>query len=327
MPDAAACPVFLSVIVPCHNPRRDYMDRVLAALQAQTLPRDAWELLVIDNASSPAVADWADLSWHPQGRIVTETTLGLTPARTKGISAARGDLLVLVDDDNVLAADYLEQAARIADDKPFLGAFGGIIDAEFEIPPPAWMRSSLGMFGVRDVPVSCWSNDIDHWASTPIGAGLCLRQHVALAYKESIEKDPVRRGLDRKGGSLVSGGDMDMAYTAVAMGLGMGVLRELQLTHLIPKRRISRDYIVKLSESIGYSAVILDALWGRDGATADAFPSTATVFKRGLTLLFNRVMSWPYVSARRKGIARGQQYLETLRPAGEPIGMVSTKGK
>jgi hypothetical protein len=39
----------LSVIICCHNPRIDYLLRVLKALSEQTLLKERWELLLIDN--------------------------------------------------------------------------------------------------------------------------------------------------------------------------------------------------------------------------------------------------------------------------------------
>ncbi len=82
--------IAVSAIICTHNPRRDYLKRVLNALQAQTLPKDEWELLIIDNASEQALAtDW-DLSWHPLPRHIREDELGLTPARLRGIAGGEG---------------------------------------------------------------------------------------------------------------------------------------------------------------------------------------------------------------------------------------------
>src|SRR5206468_717972 len=127
-----------------HNPRADYFDRVLVALRAQSLHLDRWELLVVDNHSDQLLVDYIDVRWHPEARIVREETLGLTPARLRGIREARGDLLVFVDDDNVLDADYLETALRIAEQKAFLGAWSGQCCPEFEADPPEWSRRYFG---------------------------------------------------------------------------------------------------------------------------------------------------------------------------------------
>src|SRR5580658_7466146 len=110
----------ISVIICAHNPRRDYLSRALDALKAQSLPREQWELLLIDNASKEPLANSLDLSWHRGGRHVLEKELGLTPARLRGIREASGEVLVFVDDDNVLAPDYLDHALGIARSHPFV---------------------------------------------------------------------------------------------------------------------------------------------------------------------------------------------------------------
>src|SRR3989442_702908 len=92
----------ISVIICTHNPRPDYLERVLEALKAQTLSSEQWELVLVDNASRDQLSSWVQLSWHPQARCIRENELGLTPARLRGISEAVGKLFVFVDDDNVL---------------------------------------------------------------------------------------------------------------------------------------------------------------------------------------------------------------------------------
>ena len=102
----------VSVIVCTHSPRKDHLGRTLDGLRTQTLDRSAWELVLIDNASKEPLAGWVDLSWHPNARIVEESVLGVTPARMRGIAESVGNLLIFVDDDNVLAADYLDVRNR-----------------------------------------------------------------------------------------------------------------------------------------------------------------------------------------------------------------------
>ena len=71
----------VSVILCTHNPRPDYLDRVLASLRGQTLPAEQWEFLLVDNASKQPLAETWDISWHSCGRHVREEELGLTGAR------------------------------------------------------------------------------------------------------------------------------------------------------------------------------------------------------------------------------------------------------
>src|SRR5260221_7594577 len=137
-----------SVIICTHNPRPDYLRRVLDALRAQTLPKEQWELLLIDNASKEPLASTWDLSWHPHARQIREDELGLTPARLRGIKESQAEVLVFVDDDNVLAADYLSTALELSRSRPGVGALGGKIVGEFETKPDSWVEVMFGCLAI-----------------------------------------------------------------------------------------------------------------------------------------------------------------------------------
>ncbi|MBI1178624.1 glycosyltransferase [bacterium] len=254
--------ISFSVIICSHNPRRDYLRQVLAALQNQTLSFDSWELFLIDNGSNePLAASW-DLSWHPLGRHVREEKLGLTPARLRGIAEARGKLLVFVDDDNVLAPDYLERSREIAARWPMLGAWGGNLVGRFETPPPDWLVPHLRMLAIHQVDRDVWSNHLRNIETCPAGAGMVVRATVAKEYARRTVQDEARSELDRKGSSLVSCGDLDLAYTACDLGLGTGLFKCLTLEHLIPAVRLRKDYVLRLREAQTYSRTILNSFRG-----------------------------------------------------------------
>jgi hypothetical protein len=251
-----------SVILCAHNPRMDFLERALAALRKQSLAVDNWELLIVDNCSSPALSGKVDLSWHPKGKVVREERLGLTAARLKGIAEASSALLVFVDDDNVLAEDYIEQAARIGKEWLFLGAWGGSILPWFEVEPCAKARWCLPHLTLREVRERRWSNFKDRWDCLPWGAGLCVRADVAEKWAAGVRAVKTRFELGRRGDSLLSQEDTDLALTACDAGLGTGLFPELRLTHLIPARRLEPAYLRKLAESIAYSMTMLQAVRG-----------------------------------------------------------------
>lgn len=252
--------MFLSVIICTHNPRPDYLRMVLDALQAQTVAKNRWELLLIDNASLEPLVGRYDLSWHPKARHICEMKLGLTNARLRGISNSQGSLLVFVDDDNVLEPDYLEQAIQIAQQKCFIGVFSGKVSGEYEEDPPLWMRPYLGRLAVRDVSEDLWSNHRLPFHSLPFGAGLCARKEVAVFYQNKVHGDPRRAGLDRNEQRLASHGDTDLALCAIDLGLGTGLFAQLNLRHLIPAERLTLEYLLKLVEGTAYSDQILRSI-------------------------------------------------------------------
>jgi Glycosyl transferase family 2 len=247
----------LSVILCSHNPRRDYLDEVLAALRSQSVGLDNWQLLLIDNLSNQNLGSSIDLSWHPDSLHIREEQLGLTHARLRGIGESRGDLLIFVDDDNVLDYDYIERALEVFHGWKSIGAWSGQCRPRFEIPPPAWTRRHWGSLAIRKFDNDHWSNLPRCSATMPFGAGLCVRRQVALHYFELHQSGKRKILLDRVGTSLVSGGDDDLAECACDIGLGMGLFAKLKLVHLIPAERLQEDYLVRLTEGIAYSGLIL----------------------------------------------------------------------
>ncbi len=247
-----------SVIICTHNPREDYLRRTIEGLRYQTVPYADWELLLVDNASNEPLVSRVDLSWHPRSRHIREEELGLTPARFRGIAEATGELLIFVDDDNVLQRDYLEAASRIAAAHPYLGAFGGSIEAEFEIEPDPRFQSLLPSLAIRGVTEAKWANfGIE---SVPYGAGLCVKEKVAQAYTGNTRDSAIRRSLGRRGGSLMAGEDLDLAMTSYDLGMGVGLFGELVVTHLIDKRRLSPQYLHRVFVGGVYSTHILSYL-------------------------------------------------------------------
>ena len=249
--------LLLSVIICTHNPRRNYLQRVLDALNLQSLSMQLWEIFLIDNASDQILASEIDLSWHPQAYHIREDHLGLTPARLRGIKEASAEILVFVDDDNVLEPDYLESALRISRNYPFLGAWGGLIKPEFEISPPEWTKPYWELLAVREFDCDRWSNLLHQNDTTPCGAGMCVRVEVARHYANSTMHHPVRSKLDRIGDLLLSCGDSDLAFTACDIGLGTGLFVSLKLTHLLPTNRLEEKYLTQLLEGIVYSGILL----------------------------------------------------------------------
>jgi len=247
------------VIVCTHNPRMDFLTRVLAGLRAQTLDPAAFEIVVVDNNSDTQLADALDITWHPNARVVREDKPGLTAARLRGLKETRGAVIVFVDDDNILAPDYLEQALRIAEEWPQLGAWGGSTLGDFEVPPPPWAKRLLfGQIGVRTIESPQWSNKL--MDSCPIGAGMVLRRTVAEAYASS--DGSVRDQLGRSAGNLMGGEDIDLANTACRIGLGTGLFPQLSLTHIMPKERLTLEYAERITRDITLSLIRMKQGYG-----------------------------------------------------------------
>ena len=276
----------LSVIICTHNPREDFLRRVLEGLKKQSLPRNLWELLLIDNASSLCISDAWDLSWHPNARHINESRLGLTSARLRGIDESIGQVLVFVDDDNILEADYLQKVLEIHSRYPIFGAWGGEQIAEFESSFPKELEGYLNRLAISSVSRLLYSTEYFRYECLPAGAGICIIREVALYYKDNVNKSKLRMALDRKGNSLASCGDMDMAMTAIDLGFAVARCPELKLTHIIAKNRLTINYMARLVKSDACSNVLLRHLRGAPLAKRGRF---AILRKLWLRLRISRV--------------------------------------
>ncbi len=207
------------------------------------------------------------MSWHPAARIVREDRIGLTRARLAGIAASQGQYLVFVDDDNVLRSDYLQQVVTIFQAHPQLGAIGGKSLPEFEVEPEPWVHQFHVCLALRDFgdEIQIYSHPTNsqptkhHPSFAPIGAGMALQRDAAEMYTKCVLTDENRLAFDRTGRSLQSGGDCDITLTLLDAGWGVGYIPDLQLTHLIPTSRTTKDYLARISYATSRSWVhVLD---------------------------------------------------------------------
>jgi glycosyltransferase involved in cell wall biosynthesis len=299
--------IVLSVITCSHNPRNDYLKQVVDALRAQTLDKRRWDYLLIDNMSYEPLAARVKLSWHPFARHLREEQLGLTHARLRAIQEAKGEVLVFVDDDNLLDADYLEQVTKIAESWPILGAFGGQVRPRFEQPPPEWTRQYWSRLVIREFDHDLWSNIPTAHEAMPSGAGLCVRRGVANRYLGYHKTGQRRLVLDRTGTSLLSGGDTDLATTACDLGLGVGLFTSLKLTHLIPPQRLEENYLTRLLEDLAFSGMVLNSFRPNDSPQRGIGAKTKTADLARMLLMNRRQRR--FFRAVRHGERKAAQFL------------------
>jgi glycosyltransferase involved in cell wall biosynthesis len=260
--------VKLSVIVCTYNPNDSIIAQCLDRIAIAAEHYKPLEVIIVDNNSSQPIAISSSIKkFHERvsaSRVVVEKKQGLTPARLRGISEAKGDLLVFIDDDNFISSDFFLNVAKISTLFPFVGAFSGQVKLQFEITPPLWSKKYWGLLVYREFKGNYWSNLPNLSATIPCGAGMVVRRDVAKYYYELHESGKRNIQLDRTATSLLSAGDNDLAACATDIGLGVGIFDSLVLDHFIPKERVSMEYLVRLAEGISKSAVVFRSFRGED---------------------------------------------------------------
>lgn len=127
LPNPAPVEPRLSVVVPAHQ-GQVVLRRCLDALLASDLPRERWELVIVDDAStddtSLVAAEYADVVVRLPG-----PPHGPAYARNRGVEASRGEILVFVDADVCVHPDVLRRLLELFDIDPTLSACFGSYDA------------------------------------------------------------------------------------------------------------------------------------------------------------------------------------------------------
>ena len=99
----------LSVVVATYN-RADLIQRLLAQFARQTLSPSDFEVVVVDDGSREPVAPVLEKLSLPYAlRVETQANAGAAAARHRGVLAARGDIVLITDDDMQVAEDFLER--------------------------------------------------------------------------------------------------------------------------------------------------------------------------------------------------------------------------
>jgi hypothetical protein len=196
--------------------------------------------------------------------MVRESCQGLAHARRRGVRESTGDLVCFVDDDNILARDYLAQALRIAHERPEIGAFAGRAHGRFG-KPPSWIhRRHIARYAVRDLGDQRLSGPGDYSGQwEPFGAGLVVRRDVAEGYCRLVEATATAAGMGRSS-RTGSGSGEDSLFSRVAHRLGYEVSYEpaLALEHIIPTERLTLRYLATLVAGQARAQAALDRLRG-----------------------------------------------------------------
>lgn len=184
---------FVSVIVPARNASQK-VRRLIEAMEGQTVDRDHYELLIVDDCSSdetPAIVEESDVATL----VALPSHGGPYVARNTGIRSARGDLLAFTDADCKPAPDWIERGLA-SFERSGADLIAGKIDVPLGDRPSA----------AELVDFSSWYDQEDFVSRGVAATGnLWIRRAVLTSVG----------GFDE---NLMSSGDMDLTERAVGQG-------------------------------------------------------------------------------------------------------------
>jgi cellulose synthase/poly-beta-1,6-N-acetylglucosamine synthase-like glycosyltransferase len=126
---------FVSVIMP-HYQDLGGLEIGLQALEAQTYPKDRFEIVIADN-NSPVGLDAVRAVVRDRAKLVLVTDKGAGPARNGAVAASRGEVLAFIDSDCVAEPQWLEQGVKALDRFDLVGGRVRVLVSDPERMTPA----------------------------------------------------------------------------------------------------------------------------------------------------------------------------------------------
>ncbi|NCC85073.1 MAG: glycosyltransferase family 2 protein [Clostridia bacterium] len=283
----------ISVIIPTRN-RADLLTPAIQSLLTQTLDRDHFETLVIDNGSTDHTAEVVRgfSNQLPNLRYIHAPKLGLHVGRHEGMREAKGDVLVFADDDIEATSTWLESYHQVFAD-PQVAMAGGNNFPLFIQPPPDWLKSlweqrmrcggrALPALSVLDLtgesrefsPYMVW------------GCNFAIRKSVLLE-AGGFHPDGMPKELIRFRGD----GESHVSRHIVDSGLKCMYHPAASVHHKVTPERMTHTYF----RQRGYNQGVSDSYTSLRNLDASAPVSRRHLLWRGSSWVWRKLKEWVYL--------------------------------
>lgn len=208
-------PYEITVIVTTRD-RSARLHKMLASLQAQTIERERWELIVVDNGSRDDTSEvLAAASAALPMHILSIAEPGKCRAQNQAIDRAQGAVVVFTDDDVSCDPQWLEAMAAVARRWPAASLFGGTIRLAHPSAEavPEWLRGAAGQEIIsRHCAAYAPRSDEGPTEEPPIGPNMAIRREALVA-----NRFDERLGPDGTA-DYVKGGDTELGRRLLGQG-------------------------------------------------------------------------------------------------------------
>ena len=226
-------PLMTAII--CTRNRAVLLDSCIRSVFSQTLPRQQYEILVVDNNSTDDTAAVCAAYAGHGIRSVVEPVVGLSRARNTGWREARGEFVGYLDDDATAEKTWLAAALEsFLQPETMPDWVGGPIYLRWEVQAPDWINEELR------VPLG-----YVYWGDRPrrlttaerLGGGNSFYPRVRLAELGGFEER-----LGRQRGSLLSGEETHLQKRIERNGGFLFYHPQVSIHHNVPAERTQASW-------------------------------------------------------------------------------------
>ena len=206
----------ISIVIPLYNKEKS-IKRTLESVRIQSYID--WECIIVDDGSTDNSRELAEqfISADERFKILTQENAGVSSARNRGIRAANGAFVALIDGDDIWDPNCLKELVKMSEDFPDAGMWGvnyadivngrvrpyrqglpddyrGYVENYFTTSHGD-MYFSSGLMMRRDVAIKVglfderirYSEDMDLWYRMILHTPVCFYNHVFSYYNKDAE--------------------------------------------------------------------------------------------------------------------------------------------
>lgn len=226
----------ISVLIPVYNDI-DRIEACLSSLEKQSMPRHAYEIIVVDNGSTDGTYEWLKQISAPNANAGFTVTQCLTPgsyaARNHGLTLVNGQYAAFTDSDCIVSVDWLKALVDVIEIQPNEAPDDVIVAGKMTFFPDPSKHTEQSAIDFENL----FSMKQDQNAKN----GKCITANffcsMALLQKH--------QGFDQK---LKSGGDVELSNRVVKCGGRVIYCEDALVTH--PSRNVT-ELLVKRQRIIG----------------------------------------------------------------------------
>jgi len=237
----------ISVVICTYN-RADYITGAMESLYQQTLSKDQFEVIVVNNNSTDQTKEicTAYIVAHPDANFYyfDELQQGATFARNTGSAKVQSPLLCFMDDDAIADADYLERIVNFFAAYPDAGGLGGRIIPKYIPEEPKWMSHYVSsLVGNFD-----YSKEVEIFkpGKYPLESNMIVRTadfHAVNGFNTELP------GVV---GSLRIGGEgKDFFFKLQAVGRKIYYDPAIRVQHIVEVKKLTKEYMYRVASGIG----------------------------------------------------------------------------
>lgn len=247
----------ISIVIPTYN-RHAHLTLAVKSVLPQAVEYGA-EILIVDNNSSDETRQTVSglTTSHPHTvRYVFEPLQGNSYARNTGIQQSQGEIVAFIDDDVVVANDWLEVLIAALDERPEVSFVGGKVLPLWSEQPPEWLTiehwAPLAIldYGSQELPIS---------SETPLGL---LTANIAFRRAMFDEVGMFLPSLQRVKNEIGSMEDHEFLLRALRQGKKGVYLPNMIASARVEPERLTKSYHRRWHTGHGkFYAVMSDPEW------------------------------------------------------------------